>query len=118
MTILNLTIHPASKEQIIAGVIEPADKSEVKALLLFKGLPTALEVVNRAEMLSIIAKNSGHNSTMIGGAPFLMSPLVDALKNHGIIPIFAFSERISEEKVVDGKVIKTNIFKHIGFVKG
>ena len=54
---------------------------------------------------------------MIGGAPFLMSPLESALLNNGIEPVYAFSTRESvEKKLPDGSVQKTNIFKHKGFV--
>ncbi len=36
----------------------------------------------------------------------------------GIKPVlYAFCERVSIEKVVNGVVVKTNEFKHIGFVE-
>lgn len=113
MSIINLTMHLGTPEQ---GVIEPENKEEIKKLLLFKTLPSKLEMIDRTEALSIIA--SCYTHAMIGGAPFLMAPLVEALKNKGIVPLFAFSERVSEEKEVDGKIVKTNVFKHLGFVEG
>lgn len=58
-----------------------------------------------------------HPRAMIGGAPYLMAPLEAELKKLGIEPVYAFSERVSEETVqADGTVVKTNVFKHVGFV--
>ena len=54
---------------------------------------------------------------MIGGALWLMAPLSFYLKSAGINPVFAFSKRESVEEVIDGKTVKTNVFKHVGFVE-
>ena len=51
---------------------------------------------------------------MIGGAPYLMAELEMALGWVGIIPLYAFSVRVSSEK--DG--VKTSVFRHLGFVGG
>ena len=54
---------------------------------------------------------------MIGGAPWLMSSIENALRDHRITPIYAFSVRESAEQVQpDGSVRKVNIFRHAGFV--
>lgn len=54
---------------------------------------------------------------MIGGAPYLMGPLAAALREHGLEPVFAFTERISvDEQQPDGSVRKTAVFKHSGWV--
>ena len=53
---------------------------------------------------------------MIGGAPYLMGPLESALKAEGIIPMYAYSERVGEEfSKPDGSVEKRFVFKHLGF---
>jgi len=39
------------------------------------------------------------------------------LQKRGITVLYAFSERVSVEKEIEGKVIKTNEFKHSGFVE-
>ena len=55
---------------------------------------------------------------MIGGAPYLMSALENALMAVGIKPLYSFSERVSmEETIADGTVRKTNVFRHVGFVE-
>jgi len=46
-----------------------------------------------------------------------MSSLEKALKAKGITPVYSYSKRISEEKEVSGKVVKTNVFKHIDFIE-
>ncbi len=46
-----------------------------------------------------------------------MPVLQKALQMRGITVLYAFSERVSVEKIVDGVVIKTNEFKHIGFIE-
>lgn len=53
---------------------------------------------------------------LIGGVPFLMRPLEEALERYGLVPVYAFSKRKSQEKMEDGKVIKTQVFEHLGFV--
>ena len=119
MAILNLTQHNATPEQIDAGVIElqPEVKQVLKGLLDFQELPTSEEVVLRAIAITKIAKEHGASTAMIGGAPFLMSVLEDILRNNDVVPLYAFSQRISVEKLIDGTVVKTSEFKHVGFVE-
>ena len=119
MTILNFTQHAATAEQVAAGVIDlmQHDLASLKALLNFVGLPTADEIYERAYAIAALAENLFAESVMIGGAPFLMPVLQKALQMRGITVLYAFSERVSIEKIVDGVVVKTNEFKHIGFVE-
>ena len=119
MAILNFTQHAATAEQVAAGVIDlmQHDLASLKALLNFVGLPTRDDVYNRAYEIAKLAENIMAESVMIGGAPYLMGALERALNKVGIKPLYAFSERVSVEKIVDGVVVKTNEFKHIGFVE-
>jgi len=116
--ILNLTQHKATPDQIKAGVVEPSDKGAVQDLLTFKELPTAGEIREKAEKISKIAEGQcPSGKVMIGGAPYLMGPLEKALKDKGLVPLYAFSERESVEVALpDGSVKKTFVFKHLGFV--
>ena len=118
--ILNLTQHAASAEQIEAGVID-IDLDSLKALLTFDDLPSAAEIDRRAREITSLAKDAlfgqPERKAMIGGALWLMAPLTFYLKAAGINPVFAFSKRESVERVVDGKTVKTNVFKHVGFVE-
>lgn len=116
MTTLNLTQHPTSAAQRDAGVVEPSDKSAVQALLSFTELPTSDEVRERAEALAQLAV--GHESAMLGGAPFLMHPLHEALLSVGVTPVYAFSLRQSQERVnpETGETEKVSVFAHLGFV--
>ena len=53
---------------------------------------------------------------MVGGAPYLMGPLENALKKDGFIPLYAYSERVGvETNNADGTVSKRFEFKHLGF---
>lgn len=117
--ILNLTQHPASKEQIEAGVLnlEGNALQDLKALITFNKIPSKLELDIRAQLVANLASHAGAKKAMIGGAPYFMAPLEKALKEQGIIPCYAFSERVSSEKIVDGKTIKINEFKHLGFIE-
>ena len=121
--ILNLTQHAASAEQIEAGVIDMIgrDLESLKALLTFEELPSADEIDRRASEITRLAKDAlfgqPERKAMIGGALWLMAPLSFYLKAAGINPVFAFSKRESVEKVIDGKTVKTNVFKHVGFVE-
>ena len=119
MSILNFTQHAATAEQLEAGVIDlmQHDLASLKALLNFVGLPTADEIYERAYAIAALAENLFAETVMVGGAPFLMPVLQKALQMRGITVLYAFSERVSVEKVVNGVVVKTNEFKHIGFVE-
>ena len=114
--IVNLTQHDASVEQ--KGVFEPHQKEKVKQLLTFSSLPEREEIKERAEQLAKIAESEKVDFAMIGGAPYLMSALEEALIKKGINPLYAFSKRESVEKTLsDGRVEKTQVFRHLGFVE-
>ena len=116
--IINLTQHAATAEQAVAGVIEPANKKLVQDLLTFDTLPDIEEIYEAAAMLAVAAGESGCKTAMIGGAPFLMSALERALIDADIKPVYAFSVRESVEKPDgNGGVLKTAVFKHVGFVE-
>lgn len=117
--ILNLTQHDCSKDQFKEGVKEllPSEKDELKKLLTFTTLPSKEEMVQRATKIAEIAHYAGYPKVMIGGAPYLMSALERELKKQDITPIYAFSQRVSEEKEINGEVVKIQVFKHLGFVE-
>ena len=121
--ILNLTQHPATPEQIEAGVVDLPDSVRPALIgwLTFSQLPSREEIEDRAEALALLADSllpeEGNPAAMIGGAPYLMAPLEVALRNQRIRPLYAFSVRESAEQVLpDGIVRKTSIFRHAGFI--
>ena len=119
MKILNLTQHQATIKQVEVGVIEPESKEYIQKLLTFDEIPSKQEIRKRARKLAGYAKltfKGESGKAMIGGAPFLMSELEYWLRKNRIEPVYAFSKRVSVEKEIDGEIIKTNVFKHIGFV--
>lgn len=117
MIIINLTQHIATPEQVEAGVIEPANKEQVKTLLTFDTRPCQYELMVRADMLAEIAANSGCKHAMIGGAPYMMRHIEDALHRVGILPMYAFSKRVIEEAIApDGSVTKTSKFIFDGWI--
>jgi hypothetical protein len=117
MSILNLTQHLATADQIEVGVVEPTSKEEVKSLLTITALPTMAELNARAEALAALAAREGAEAVMIGGAPYLMAPLERALKGKGIKVLYAFSQRKSIDVHKDGVVTKTAIFVHAGWIE-
>ena len=119
--ILNLTQHPATPEQLSAGVIDlsPSDRALLASALTFNECPD--ESILSARAASIAQMAAGHSagvkSAMIGGAPYFMRPLEDALRAVGIRPLYAFSIRESVERPrPDGSVEKVATFRHAGFV--
>lgn len=119
MMILNLTQHPATTEQVAAGVVEPADKAGVQSLLTFEQAPDTTEMIRRAAALVQLAKAAGAEAVMIGGAPFFMAPLESALVEAGVQALYSFTHREAmEEKQPDGSVRKMQVFRHVGFVGG
>jgi len=132
MIILNLTQHPASLEQLAAGVVDPdVDALQfIKDRITFDSIPIPGEMERRAadvaDMAAMYALNREDDSSdgpypthaMIGGAPFFMSVLEAALMDVFITPLYAFSVRESaEQEQPDGSVRKVAVFKHLGFVQ-
>jgi len=129
MMIVNLTQHPATPEQTTAGVVDlPAiQRAALAAALTVDTLPTRQEVIGRCEHIALLAVHNGLGGdgddphpaqAMIGGAPWMMRALEDALVNQGIGPVYAFSVRQSTEYTLpDGTVQKINGFRHVGFVQ-
>lgn len=111
--IVNLTQHTGTPDQVAEGLVEPLDKKEVQELLTFKDVPEKEDIWYRAERLAEIAEENGAEKALIGGALWLMYPLSECLKDCGIIPVFSFSVRESEDiPQSDGTVVKKSVFKH------
>jgi hypothetical protein len=118
MRILNFTQHVATAEQAAAGVFEPRDKAAVHQLLTFETCPDRQAIRARAKTLAEVARMNGAEAAMLGGAPYLMGPLEDALRAAGIKPVYAFSLRagVEDELQPDGSVRKVQVFRHAGWV--
>jgi hypothetical protein len=129
--ILNLTQHAATQDQLEAGVVDLVGfyKDKLVKALTFTTLPSAAEIQAAAEQIASLARffaNQEHlhghppsscATAMIGGAPFLMGMLEEALHSQGFAPVYAFSVRESVENTdANGVVTKTAMFKHCGFV--
>ena len=112
--IVNLTQHFASDEQVEEGVFNLEDNKELKALLTFNTPPTLLEMQERAEAIASLAVASGATIAMLGGAPYFMVWLENAIQGVGIKTVYSFTERVSVENPVTGE--KTSVFKHTGWV--
>lgn len=133
--ILNMTQHAASAEQKAAGTVDlaPSEAAELRRLLTFNELPTEKQIEERAAAIVGLArahfrKLMGRVASgaiegedircMIGGAPFLMPALTQAMRRGGFVPVCAFSRRESvEESLADGSVVKRSVFQHLGFVE-
>ena len=117
--IMNMTQHEPSQDQKNVGVRNFRDdlQKRVRDLLTFDTLPTEVEIKNRCFDLTTLATYTYAKKMMVGGAPWLMAPLCNHLKKYGFEPVFAFSSRVSEEKLQeDGTIKKVQIFRHEGFV--
>ena len=132
MKIINLTQHKSTPEQGVEDVKITGEcvastfglrtdqfgyYPTMASLLTFESVPNYGQMWNRACLLTSIAVHLGATSAMIGGAGFFIPVLEKALMQRGITPLHAFSKRESVETVVDGKVTKTSIFRHAGFVQ-
>lgn len=120
MKIYNLTQHELTEEQKKDGIIElPAALSErVRSLLTFETLPTRAEIEERAQQLAELAAGEGAEGAMLGGVPFLMSALQNALQQRSIRTFFAFSRRrCTEVHTADGNVEKRCLFCYEGLVE-
>ena len=130
--IINLTQHAATPEQQEAGVIELREKERLVKLLTFDDLPSREEISDRAHRIASLAFDEIEYqienlelknefvccSAMIGGAPWPMGVLEETLMGMDIKPLYAFSKRVVTEEVKENAaIIKTAVFKHLGFVE-
>lgn len=118
--VINLTQHEPTDDQkaIIHNWVDlsEAEKAYVKKNLTFRPQEvTKYVIIGRAAMLATLAKEKGVKYAHIGGAPYLMTHLEDCLKQAGITPLYSLTERVTEERVIDGEVVKTSVFKCAGF---
>ena len=122
MAILNLTQHNATADQLAAGIIDlPVDFQIVlKDLLTFPTQYTRDDLEYRALQIHELVRDFCGTSkevlegVMIGGMPSFMPVLESVLISKGIKVGYACTERQSDDKEVDGKVVKTAIFVHAG----
>lgn len=128
--IINLTQHAATPEQIIAGVEDfPAEvRTKLSALLTFNAPPTPHDMRQRAyEIVDLTMENAPYllrfqkrawpTAVMLGGAPYFMPTLAKVLYKSGFAPRYSFSARESADAPQeDGSVVKTTIFRHVGWV--
>lgn len=129
--ILNLTQHVSTDEQKAQLVVEPRmTKDKIKKLLTFEEIPSKEEIEARAKELARIAVSEASHyagdtdneiwitRVMIGGAPYLMGALENAVRECGFTPVYAFSKRESiDQPQPDGSVRKVAVFRHLGFVE-
>ena len=118
--VINLTKHEPTPDQkaIIHNWVDlsDAEKAYIKKNLTFRPQEvTKYVIIGRAAMLATLAKEKGAKYAHIGGAPYLMAHLEDCLKQAGIVPLYSLTERVTEEKMVNGEVTKTSVFKCAGF---
>ena len=102
MTIINLNKHQATAEQVAQGVVDLARRKPCAVQpqkFNFVGMPTNGDIHDRAFDIARIASESGAEAAMIGGAPYLM-PTCKRHCNRAVLQYFyAFSERVSVERL-------------------
>ena len=100
MQILNLTQHTPTPEQIAAGVVEltAEHKGKLLSLLNFSETPKRSDMVWRANAIAEIAMSYNHQKALIGGAPWHMNELAQALVlcPDNIQPVFTLVQPVSE----------------------
>lgn len=119
--LVNMTQHQATPDQLAAGVhdLTAEGRTILSKNMTFSSPPSRETLLSCAEYLIQIIEGEYPNATtvMIGGAPYLMAPLVERLTAHGIAAIYSFTKRESVDvHNADGSVTKNAIFKHVGWV--
>lgn len=70
---------------------------------------------NNYQVLRILLRTwGGAKYALIAGAPFFMSSVEKELAKRGIVFVYAYSNRVSVEQEIDGKIEKNSMFKHQG----
>lgn len=121
MILINLTQHNLTAEQKQGAVEVGTDvRDEVIKLITFNGLPTAGEIKGNASRLAEICRDMHASHAVIGGAPYFMGPLEQALRRVGVTPLYAFTERVAVEVTnpETGEVTKTSKFNFAGWIEG
>lgn len=123
MKIVNLTQFDETQAQILEGVFSMSDedKAKVRELITFEEIPTVEEMRKRAHEISFIAygylAQRGATHAMISGAPYFAKYLEQELRDSGLTPIYSFSKRRSETRIMpDGSTKVTAMFEHAGWV--
>ena len=124
-----LAIGEDQRQYAAKKKLEAAEKSATMAeALTVDAQPTRQEIADRCANIAALAVHNGlggdegddqhPTAAMIGGAPWMMRALEDALADVGVQPVYAFSVRESvEQEQPDGSVRKINVFRHAGFVQ-
>lgn len=126
--IINATQHLASEDQQREGVFESSDPEGLHKALTFDDVPNHSAMTTRALRVCLIVRQTQTyleqfaadqglklrvRGVMIGGAPYFMRHLEDALLDRGFTPMYAFSRRESVD-LPDGR--KQSVFRHAGWV--
>lgn len=123
--IINITQHTIVEDQIKdlenrfkeIAVINP-EGDMFKKDLTFVNMPSVEELVKRARKIANDSHIVGASYAVVAGAPYFMAALEKELFRLNIVPMYSFSERVSQEtKEADGSVRKVNVFKHVGFIE-
>ena len=121
MKLINLTQHQLTSQQLVGAAEVGNDvRDEIVKLITFSGCPTAEIIKGNASRLAEICRDMHASHAVIGGAPYFMGPLEKALRNVGIVPLYAFTERVAVEVVnpETGEVTKTSKFNFAGWIEG
>lgn len=121
MKLINLTQHTLTTEQLKGAVEVGAEvRDEIVKLITFSGCPTAEIIKGNASRLAEICRDMHASRAVIGGAPYFMGPLEQALRRAGVVPLYAFTERVAVEVVnpETGEVTKTSKFNFAGWIEG
>jgi len=139
---INLTQHSLTSVQRADGVrdwptpVEDAEggldhlpQSAIKEMLVFDAsiidqlagdgnLEGHLErrAATVARETRVAADKIGAERAMVGGAPWFQPYLLAALRQHGLKPCWALSDRRSVEQTVDGKTVKKMVFQHVRLI--
>lgn len=121
MKLINLTQHILTAQQLEGSVeVTTGVRDEVIKLITFNELPTTEELKGNASRLAEICRDMHATHAVIGGAPYFMGPLEQALRKAGIVPLYAFTERVVMEMINQetGEVTKTSKFNFAGWIEG
>lgn len=121
-TIINLTQHQPTAEQVAAGVVNlRRDLLESLNLCLnFEAQYGKADLELSAKSIIALLFHNGSSGVgqrvMVGGMPSFMPILEKTLLQAGFRVLYAKTDRVSvDQPQEDGSVRKVSVFKHIGF---
>jgi len=110
-------ITEEQKTELKGSVIIPLNTRNRYLMEELSALNVDSDIDDLVKFLSLIIDTDFDEVVLPIGSPHFMFKLAQKCVGLDVTFLFSYSKRVSEEKTVNGKTIKTSTFKHIKFLE-